>query len=274
MTVGYGVTNAAAGLSASAFTWSTTGDNKSYLNDAAMDLQSSSTSGTTPINLDINFGSATSLSAIAVLGHNLASWSAPTITISAADNSSFTVNNVTAKSATTVTLTAPNNRDTLLQFPSVSRQYWRLAFNDGGATRTALIGEVLCLATITSLTRSPAYGASETEEYVTNRAELRTGNVRSSYLAGPIRTLKLPFIDLSGTSQRDELMAMFRATRGGVSNLLWVFDVDSSASAGDADSQACVWGKVQQTMGWVEGDYRLYTVDGLELRQVGRVVGT
>jgi hypothetical protein len=273
MAHGYAVTNAASGLAATAFTFtSMTASNKQFLNDAAMDGVCSATSAATTRSIDIDLGSARALVGVALLNHNMAGWDAPAIGVYAADDAAFSVNFATAKNGSFITQAAPEDRDCILQFPSVTRRYWRLEF-ESGATEALRLGELMLLSSITSLSRLKAYGWSEAEEYVSNRAAMRTGNARASFLAGPIRSKRLPFVDMQGASQREELMAMWRAAKGDVTPLLWVEYIESTTAGGSAAGQECLWGKLQPSLSWRETDYTLYDVDALELRGLGRDVG-
>lgn len=274
MSMGYAITNALSGLAATAFTWSsgyTTG--RSYLNDGRQDeIAVGGTLQASGQTLTVDLGSATAIVGVALLGHNLASGSSA-VAVSYADDSGFTTGTGTAKSATTINTSAPYNRDSVLQFPSATKRYWRLTFTHSGS-KTLQLGELLFFTSITTLSRSPVYGSGESERYAQNRVETMTGQQRATFLAGPIRTKRLPFKDLRATAERDELMTMWRATKGGVSNLLLIDSIDSSASAGSAVSQQCLWGKLQTEMSWTEGDYSLFDVDALVLVGQGREAGS
>lgn len=271
----YATVNAAAGLAASAFTFTNmTASNKAFLNDAAMDRVCSATASNATRSIDLDFGSATAIVGFALLNHNIASWSPTSITIKAADAADFVSGLVTAKAASGVNTDAPNEKDLILQFPAYTKRYWRIEFASS-ATETLRLGELFALGSsaLTALTRTKAYGHGESEAYVTNRTESRTGNVRSTFLAGPLRTKRLPFVDLQGVSQREELMAMWRAAKGDVTNLLWVEYVESTNTAATDAGMECLYGKLQPALSWRETDYTLFDVDALELRQVGRDVG-
>lgn len=277
MAHGYAVGSALTGLSASSFTftnWSTV-SNREFLNDGAMDracFTSVAVSSTRYILIDL--GTAKSLVGIALLNHNLATWAAPAVTVEAADNSGMSVNLVTAKASTSLAslLVAPVDKETVLQFPAVSRRYWRLTLS-GSGTEAIRIGEILALTSVTTLLRLAAYGRQSSEFYAVNRVESSSGNVRSTYLAGPVRSLRLPFIDLQGATQRDQLMAMWRATYGGASNLLWIETIESINTAATSAGVECVFGKLQPSLAWRETDYTIFDVDALELRGLGRDVG-
>ena len=274
MSAGYGITNVLAGLAGTAFTWSsgyTT--NRDRLNDGKQDelALGSSTPQASGQTLIIDLGSAQSLSAIALLNHNLGT-GACTVRVDA-DTANTFATAVTAKAATTINTAAPYQKDTVLQFPAVSRRYWRLTFTHTG-TKTVSIGELLFLAAPTVLSRTPTWGSGETERFITNRVETMTGNLRSTFVSGPIRTKDLPFVDLVGNSQRDEMMSMWRATLGGTLNLLWLDLIESTAIAATPDSQKCLWGKLQESLGWTEGDFQLFGLDGLVLVGQGREVGS
>lgn len=272
----YATVNAAANLGAAAFTFTNmTASNKAFLNDAAMDRVCSATASNATRSIDIDFGSATTIVGFALLNHNIAGWSPTSITIKAADDSGFSVGIVTAKAASGVNTDAPNDKDLVLLFPAYTKRYWRIEFASS-ATETLRLGELFALggtSPYTMLTRTKAYGHGESEAYVTNRTESRTGNVRSTFLAGPIRTKRLPFVDSQGVSQREELMAMWRAAKGDVTNLLWVEYVESTNTAATDAGMECLYGKLQPALSWRETDFTLFDVDALELRQVGRDVG-
>lgn len=273
MSHGYAITNALAGLAASAFTWSSGyATDRDRLNDGLQDelAASGAAAGASPQRLVIDMGSATSLSAFALLGHNLATGGC-SVTVEAADLLDWITGYVVAKSPSAVPTSAPNDRDLVLQFPAVSRRYWRISFYFTG-TKLVTLGELLAFASVTSLTRSRIYGHGETERYITNRNESPTGSVRATLLSGPVRTKRFSFKDLQGTSQRNELMSMWRATRGGVLPLLWIDTVDSTADGASEAAQECLWGRLSESHGWAEPDFLLFDVDGFELQGQAREV--
>lgn len=275
MSAGWAVANALQGLAATSFVWSsgfTTSRNR--LNDTIQDELASSAASAVASGQTLAFdlGSAQALSGVALLNHNLAT-GACAVKVEGADDSAFTVNLVTAKAASTINTTAPYDKDTVLQFPSTTKRWWRLTFTHTG-TKVVTLGELLALGTITTLSRNYIYGNGETEKYILNRGEMMTGNVRSTFLAGPIRTKRMPFKDLQGTSQRNELMAWWRATRGGNLNTLLVENIESTATAATSTAMQCIWGYLQEELGWTEDDSNLYGVDALTLVGQGREAGS
>lgn len=275
MSQGYATANALTGLAATAFTWSstyTTGRDK--LNDGKGDwlAQSAASAQASGQTLAFDLGSATALVGIALINHNLATGSC-TVLIEGADNSGFSTNLVTAKAATTINTSSPYNLDAVLQFPSVTKRHWRLTFAHSG-TKIVTIAEVLALTSITTLSRKEVFGRGETTRFPQNRTESPTGFQRATALSGQRRTKRLPFKDLRGTSERDELRTMWEAVRGGASNLLYIDEIDSSASAGDAESQQCIWGKLEAEFGWTEDDFSIYQPNELIITGQGREVAT
>jgi len=276
MSHAYALSNLLTGLAATAFTWSsafTTGRNR--LNDGLQDelAAGSSTAQASGQTLTVDLGSAQSVAAVALLNHNLAT-GACTVAVTYADDSGFTVGTGTAKAASTVPTSAPNEKDLVLQFPAVSKRYWRLTFAHTG-TKIVTLGELLLLGTITTLSRRRIWGHGEEERFITNRVETSTGNTRSTFLSGPIRTKRLPFKDLRGTSERNEVMSMWRASKGGCLKLLWIDTVESTATAATEEGMECLWGKLQESLGWTEDDFSLYTPDAaLELVGSGREAGS
>lgn len=275
MSHGYAITNLLTGLAASAFTWSsgyTTSRDK--LNDGLQDelAAGSSSAQASGQTLTVDLGSAQAVAVIALLNHNLAS-GACAVAVTYADDAGFTTGTGTAKAASTITTAAPNEKDTVLQFPAVTKRYWRLTFTHSG-TKTITLGELLVIGSVTTLSRMRIWGHGESERFILNHVETSTGSTRSTFLAGPIRTKRLPFKDLQGTSQRDELMGMWRASKGGCFKVLWIDTVESTATAATAAGMECLWGKLQDSLGWTEGDFNLYDVDALELVGASREAGS
>ena len=273
MSHAYATASLSASLADVAFTWSSAyATNRARLGDGLNDVLAASASSAQASGqtLAINLGSAQAVVGIALLNHNLASGACTVLVEAGTDGVTF---GTVAKAATTIVTTSPNHKDTVLQFPSATKQYWRLTFVHTG-TKILTFGEVQVLGTITTLSRTTVYGAGESERYVLNRNEARSGAMRSTFVAGPIRTKQLPFKDLVGTAQRNELMGMWRATQGGNANLLWIDFVESTATAATAAAQECLWGKLSESLGWTQPDYALYDVDGLTLVGLGREVGS
>lgn len=276
MSHGYAVTNLISSLAATAFTWSSAyATGRDRLNDDVMDelAAGSSSAQASGQTLTVDLGSAQSVSAVALLNHNLAS-GACTVAVTYADDSGFTVGTGTAKAASTVPTSAPSNKDMVLQFPAVSKRYWRLTFAHSG-TKIVTLGELLVLSSLVGLSRTSIYGGTgESERCITNRVEGGAGGTRSSFVAGPIRTRTFGFKDAVGTSQRDELMSMWRATRGGTLNLLWVETIESTATAATDAGMDCLWGRLSEEHAWQQPDFELFDVDGFSLTNQGREVGS
>lgn len=274
MSHGWAVTNAAGALSTSAFNLNADAT-RAYLNDSRMDFQAAGGVGTT-LNFDIDFGAAVAIAGFAILNHNFAPvGSTPTITFTGSSSAIFTSGNTTAKTASTLRSDAPYNKDHVLRFPSVTKRYWRLAFAFT-ASLTPKIGEVFAIGAsdVTTLTRIKTYGHGEGEEYAVANVKTDSGRDWRRFLGGPVRSKVMPFADLRGTSERQELMAMFRATRGGTTPLLWIENDNATSTAATADEQECIYGYLQPQMGWAEPDYNLFDIDALELRSYSREVGS
>lgn len=274
MSHAYAVTNYMEALAAASMTWSSgITTYRAYLQDRRMDnLFYSSASGETLTSVVIDMGAAVSLKGFAFLNHNLATWSSPTILIEGADDAAITTNVVTAKASTSINKTAPNHKDCVLNFSSTSKRYWRIKFNDAGATRTLILGELMALTTVTTLNRTKIYGHGESEQYFVNQVQSMTGEVRSNFLAGPFRTKNIPFSDLD-SNDLVSVMTMFRATYGGSLPMLWIEQICTTTSASTYAEMECIWGKMQQEMDWTEGDFNLFTPSSFVIRSLGREVG-
>lgn len=266
----YALVNAASGLAVAAFGGDATGAQRSRLNDGHMDRLFSAGALASNCTITIDFGTATSLVGIALLNNNLATATAPTVTIQGDSLSDFSTA-VTAKAASTPATTKPRHKDHAFIFPAVSKRYWRVQLAWTG-TFTFTLGELFCITTLNALSRRSVYGSGESEEYRNSENTSETGERRSRFLAGPIRSKRLDFVDNDETA-RDELMALWRDSYGGASSLLWVDDVNQVQTAAAAADQQCLFGKVQPSWGWSQTDYGLFTLTGLELRSQGRELG-
>ena len=275
----YVVTNALAGLAPTAFTWSggATPD-RDKLNDGRMDGRYGAGTLSSGMNVVVDLGSAKALIGWATLNCNFAGFEAantPKLLIEAADDSAITVNVVTAKALTTLyTATVPRNKDHVLQFPAVNKRYWRLTWSwTGGGTAPFFIGELFAYTAITQLSRRTIYGSGETKDYVTAPLEMMYGEVRSTFLAGPIRQLNQNWADLT-ESQRDELDGMFQASNAGALPLLWVDSFESSSAAAAVAEQQCVYGRITKPQfAFKQNDFSIYEPDGFSIRSMGREAG-
>lgn len=269
----YAVTNKAGSLAAAAFNWSNSATtNRAYLNDGRLDRQFNAGAVLTTLNVVIDFGADVTLTAIAILNHNLATATGATLKVEAADNAGISSGSVTPKAITTLNTTAPRQKDHVLQFASTTKRYWRITFAWTG-TFTLLLGEIYAAQT-SALTRAVVYGSGKGLEYIRSRFRSDTGETRGHFIAGPIRTRQMPFDDLSD-SERAELEAMFIATRGGVNALLWCEQYEATATAADNDHQECILGRLEDaTWGFTEIDFGRFNPDGMLLRSLGREVGS
>ena len=273
MSQGYAVTNAMTGLAAGSFVWSsgyTTA--RTRLNDGIMDelASGSSSAQASGQTLDIDLGAATALVGMALLNHNLAS-GACAVLVGAATASNYS-DVATVKAATTIVTTAPNSKDTVLQFPSTNKRYWRLTFTHSG-TKTLTIGELLAFTAITTLTRGSIYGDGDAEQPFLNKNVSGTGHQRATFLGGPVRTKRLIYKYLN-TSELAELRAMWAASTYGVSNLLFIPLIESSASAATSAGQECLWGKLQEEFDFTRADYSLNDPSNFIIVGQGREVGS
>lgn len=272
MSQGYAVTNGLTGLAAASFTWSSAYTvNRTRLNDGILDELASSAgsaqaSGQT---LSIDLAGATALVGFALLNHNLASGACTVAITAGTDGITY---GTTAKAASTIVTTAPNSKDTVLQFPSASFRYWRLTFAHSG-TKVVTLGEVLAFTSITTLTRSSIYGDGETERAIVNRNVSQLGHQRASFVGGPVRTKRRLYKDLS-TTQKAEMRAMWAASNYGVTNMLWLEYIESTATAATDSAQECLWGKLEPSFDWTQGDYNLFDPSDFTLTGQGREVGS
>lgn len=271
MSQGYAVTNALSALAAAAFTWSSgytvarTRLNDGIMDEVAAGASSAQASGQT---LSIDLGAATALVGFAILNHNLASGACTVAITAGTDGITY---GTTAKAASTITTTAPNEKDTVLQFPSASFRYWRLTFVHTG-TKIVRVGELLAFAAITTLARTSIYGDGDSERAFLNKNVSGTGHQRATYLGGPVRTKRLIYKDLS-TAELAELRAMWAASTYGTSNLLFIPLIESTAIAATAAAQECLWGKMQKEFDFMRADFNLHDPSSFVIVGQGREVG-
>lgn len=273
----YVTSNAFAGLAATAFTWSNAATaNRAYLNDDRMDQRMLvSASAASGISLVINMGSAQALVGIAVLNSNCAVQKTDaTLRIRGADDAAITTNVVTAKAASTLySSVLPRNKDHVLQFSAVTKQYWELLWTWTGNVTNFSIGEVFAIATKTSLSRRSIYGSAEGKRMFTARDQFQTGDSRGLKQGGPQRIIDLLFTDLN-PSARDELDTMWSSAEANVGKLLWIDSAEANATAASATEQNCIWGNLEEAeLMFDQGDFDLHNIRPLRVSSAGREAG-
>lgn len=276
MTHAYAVTNVLSGLAAAAFTPGTGASDatRSYLNDVRMDRQYTFGAATSN-RLDIDLGSSKALVAIALLNSNLGSLSGtPAVTITATDNSDYTTAATTAKQSSPLTKVAPNAKDHLLQFPSVTKRYWRLQFAWDGSSQTLKIGDVFAAAALTSLPRAAVYGGSgDIEDILTVQSSMIYGETRAAFYGGPVREFRRRFADQSA-SDLAALRLMWGATLGPVTPVLWAETVGSVQTEASAAEEVCVYGRLSvPSFDSQQDDYGIHQPGEFSIRSLGREVG-
>jgi len=276
MSYAYAIANKLAGLSASAFTWATgpSDATRLYLNDGSMEAQMVCGSRASNNSVVIDLGSAMSIAGVAILNSNIAEASVPTMLIEAADNSAITTNAVTPKSGTTLNLSAPNQKEHVLQFSAVSKRYWRITWGWGGSFNLK-VGEIFLYAAPTVFTRTAVYGGlSEEEEIITADSQGQNGAHRAAFIAGPIREKRFAFADWT-ESEKNELFTFWRATRGPVTPALFIQSYETGSAAAAVAQQECLFGKFEKArLKWNLTDFTIYGTDEMVLRSLSREVGS
>lgn len=275
MTFAYGITNRATGLAAAAFTIPVGAgpatDTRLYLNDGRMDQQYTFTASNA-VTLQIDLGSAKTVTAWAVLNHNFNSLGGGTCKIDAADDVAWTTNIVAIKAASTFATTVPKHKDAVFQFASATKRVWRLTFTNV-TTGAVKIGEVFGVSATTQLTRGMTDGSGESERVVSVDVGLANGARRSVFFGGPIRKKTLRFQDYT-TADLVELQTLWRATRGNTARFLWVESYEATALAAAATEQDCIFGAfLNQEYKWSWTDYNLTQPDELVIESEVREWG-
>lgn len=268
----YATVNKTTGLGASAWTLTNgpADDTRLYLNDGRMDRQVVFTSAT-GANIHVDLGSAMEIRGFALLNHNMGTFTSPIFSCEAGNSSNLVTDYILLTGASeTVPQTAPAHRDFVVQFNTgVSRRYWRLNLSWTGST-VLRVGEVFLYGAPTVLTRGFTDGTGETEEFVTVPVQMRMGDVRTSFLAGPIRSKRLRAQDYSSANNA-ELLTMFRACRGGATPLLWINDY--SPGSFTAARKDVMLGRIGPEYSWAYSDYDLVQPPEIVIRSLGRAVG-
>lgn len=283
MSHAYATTNVLSGLSASSFTWSNsyTGTDRANVCDGRLDKRVNIGSPTTSVNVVIDLGSAQTLSGFAFLNTNLV----PTlgtvfVDIYGATNAGITTGVAHAKNASTLasyfsnSASEPRNKDHALAFTGISKRYWQIIFTFTGTLTNFSIGEIFAWSSATTLSRKSVYGSGEGEGRLTTQVQTLSGDVRSSFIAGPVRRKRLAWADFT-SSERDELWKLHRAAQGGVTPVLWMESyVETSSAAASAD-QDCIYGRLASPdFDFQENDYRLYAPPEMVITSLGREVGS
>ena len=273
---GYQRTNLGASLAAAAFTPGSgpSDASRSFLVDRRMDKVYEFTAVSGDNELVIDFGSAVSLGAIALLNSNVvdAPGGEPTVTVEAADNSGISVNAVLAKDETLLNITLPYHRDHVLQFPAVSRRFWRITWFWSGSFQLTL-GEIFFAAGVTSLPRRSTYGSGDALRVLDVSVEMQYGDSRVTLLGGPQRVKRLRFADLSATDAQ-ALRTMWLTMGGRALPFLWVEQVQAATQGAPAAEQECVFGRLQAPdFAEPQEDFGVYQTAELEVRSMGRQVG-
>lgn len=240
------------------------------LNDGRLDAQYVSSS-TTSLVLVFNLGgSGPTVVGIAILNHNLATLTSPTITLeSSPDNVTYT----TRKSATTPNSSAPQEKDTVLQMSSPpTRQYWRITIAWTGSA-VCKIGEIFFYETATQLTRGQNDGSGEVEHILGTSMQMLYGETRFAFLGGPLREKMIRSSDFS-TANNNELLALWRSVKGPTTPFLWIESYEASSSAAAVAEQDCIFGRLMlPDFAWTWSDFNLKQPPQLVIRSLGREVG-
>lgn len=278
MSYAYGWNNLLTGLAATAFTWSagTGGATRSRLNDSRMDARYNNGNTASGVTLVVDLGSAQNVMAIALLNHNAAiQKSDAAVRVRSADDAGISVNVATRKAASTLGVISPWNKDHVLQMAGggSNRQYWELTFTWTGTVVDFSIGELLFLVP-TTLSRKAVYGDGEDREIKSASVEFYNGGRHTYFLGGPIRSLLLPFEDLSDAELLEQT-TMWEALQGNVKPFLFIENYEASASAATAEYQRCIYGRLEvPTFNFRTHDFQLHKPGDLVVRSLGREIGS
>jgi hypothetical protein len=280
----FATTNALSALAAASYTWSNAyaGSDRAYVNDGKLDRRVVVGSPTTSIDVIIDLGSAVALRGIAILNHNFATLGSGVAVVVRSDSAAGMGTAATVKTSTTLTTSLfsyssrePRNKDHLLAWgTTTARRYWQLQFSWTGTITNFSIGELFAYTSITSLTRHSQYGSDDNaEQTLSTEVTTLSGDRRSNFLAGPIRQKRLVWGDMTST-QRDQLLALYREARGNVSNVLWATGYIESGAAASSAEQDCMLGHLgSPDFASPQHDYNLFNPSEFVLTSRGREIG-
>jgi hypothetical protein len=280
MAHGYCVANLLSGLASTAITTTATviGGNSSYVNDGRLGrtwiLTAVNIVGTHFCDIKLDLGSAKSAQCIAWLNTSGVPSGAFVQLFSDVD-SSFDPAPYQPKNLTTFGVTdAIDKKDFVLQFPASTAYRWLLLRITHSSSFTVSIGELFIGASITSLSREGVYGSGEGEEIIAVSSRMQGGDVRVAKFGGPIAERRYSFADWTA-SQLAEAKALWRATNGPVTPLLWIDKVTQTVNAGTVADMRCMYGRIQDArFDWTQDDFGVYQPPGLILRSSGRELGS
>ena len=263
-------------LAASAFTV-TPGPNdstRSRLNDKRLDRTFTVTASGPGVTIVVDLGVARAVDTVAILNHNLASFSsAQEINVQGADDAGITTNVVTVGTITLST-TATRTKDSCLSFATTTKRYWQFEFVWASGSNVLTVGE-LVMGVATTLSRGEQDGSGETERVRAPTVELSNGGTRGIFLAGPVLQRSLIFSDFTPT-QLATLRTLWRDCKGPSVPLLWCesWTAASVPAAPTEAQQECLYGHLEMPdFGWRWSDWQLVKPPDLVIRSQGREVG-
>lgn len=250
----------------SGLTSSVTLTNSTALSDGRADRKASLASGTS-MALTFDFGSAKTLTGVALVNISTLA-SATTLKVEASTNNFST--STTIKAATPIDTAFPYAGDAAVVFTGASFRYWRvtLAFT---SAQTLTLGEVLWAGAVTTITRRDAYGVGFTYVTPQTRNEIGNGAIYTTQLGNTVKTRRLLFTEMRGTTERDDLALLWAYSKG-LTPVLWVEDSSATSASADSDatSRRCIYGLVSPPFGWRESDFQIFDFDEMMIQETGR----
>lgn len=243
MPYAYATTNLISAYTNVTFTTGPADATRAALIDGRMASQFVCTSSSTGLTISVDLGASVAVAGFAMLNHNLYNLgSVVPVAVQAADDAAFTIGVVSPKASTNISRAIPQHKDTVIQFASTTKRYWKIGLTWGVAFQMKL-GELIFFSS-TQLTRRDVYGPSKDGE----RMRLATVTTQSleqrSYLvAGPQRFKRLEYVDLTD-SEKGELQTLWRAVQGSTRPFLWIQSYEATSTAAADTEQDCIYGKL------------------------------
>ena len=238
------------------------------LQDSRRDVVAVVAATTSPLQLNLDLGSAKTIKGIALL--NLYATQSLSVEIFSATLSNYS-DAVSRFASTALPSTWPDSENIYIRPTQVSAQYWRVTLSWSGSAAVSL-GELVATSVETTLTR--LYGLGNMEDTATPATEFtaRGGVLVREAIGGPRRIKRFTFADLS-RAQQNEIQKMWFAGACGTRPILFVDKIGTAgdtAQLTDVDEQTsrCTAGLLEPATGWTEVDFRLFDKPQLTLTEL------
>lgn len=238
------------------------------LQDSRRDVLCAIESTTSPLQLNLDLGSAKTLKGLALL--NLYATAALSVEIFSANASNYS--DATSRFASTaLPATWPDSENVYMRPTQVSARYWRIQLTWSGSAEVNL-GELVATSVETTLSRDYGLGDGDAPAVPMTEFTSRSGLLVREALGGPRRNRTFTFSMLT-RAQLNEIQKMWFAGAAGSRPILFV---DTIGTAGDptqltdtaVQASRCIAGLLEPSLPWTQVDFRIYSPSQLTLTEL------